>query len=436
MRIAFITAGAAGMYCGSCMRDNTLVTALRQLGHDALLIPTYTPIKTDETDASQKRVFFGGVNVYLEQKFWLFRHTPWLFDRLFNFRWLLKWVSRFAVRTKYSELGDLTISMLQGTHGKQRKEVEKLVGFLKYEKPDVVLFTNALLSGVIPEVKSALGVPVFVTLQGDDIFLDELPDADRKRCVELIRENGRTVDAYISTSTYYANHMAAYFGLPREAISVVPPGINLHGHGGPAAPRGDRPLTVGFFARICPEKGFHRVVDAFIKLRQMPGTPAAKLKASGWLGENNCAYYNDQVKRLEAAGLLADFEHVESPTHDDKVRFMRSIDVLCVPTVYREPKGLYVLEAWANGVPAVLPAHGAFTELVESTGGGLLVAPNSLEELAAGLRRMLTDDALRDRAGRAGEAAVRARFTAEVMARETVTLLERLARTPLSTATA
>ena len=433
MRIAFITAGAAGMYCGSCMRDNTLVTALRALGHDALLIPTYTPITTDEADASQRRVFFGGVNVYLEQKFWLFRHTPWLLDRLLNFRWLLKWVSRFAVRTKYSELGDITISMLQGTHGKQAKEVEKLVGFLTDEKPDVVLFTNALLSGVVPAVKAALGVPVFVTLQGDDIFLDELPAAERARCCELIRENGRSVDAYISTSDYYADHMAGYLGVPRERIAVVHAGINLAGHGGTADPAGGRPLTVGFFARICPEKGFHRAVEAFIKLRQTPDTPPVKLKASGWLGANNRAYYDDQVKRLEAAGLRADFEHVECPTHDDKVRFMRCIDVLCVPTVYREPKGLYILEAWANGVPAVLPAHGCFTELVESTGGGLLVAPDSIDELADGLRLVLTDHTFRANAGQAGEAAVRARFSADVMARSTAALLDRVARTSLTT---
>src|SRR5437763_11328501 len=219
MRIAFITAGAAGMYCGSCMRDDTLVTALRALGHDALLIPAYMPIKVDEDDASQKRVFFGGINIYLEQRFRLFRHTPRFLDRLFNFRWLLRWVARFAVRAKYSEQGALTVSMLRGTHGRQAKEVAQLVEYLKDEKPDVVLFTNALLSGVIPEVKRALGVPVLVTLQGDDIFLDELPERDRKRCVELIRENGRSVDAYISTSAYYADHMAAYLGLPREAIS-------------------------------------------------------------------------------------------------------------------------------------------------------------------------------------------------------------------------
>ena len=256
---------------------------------------------------------------------------------------------------------------------------------------------------------------------------------ERKRCFELIRGNGRAVDGYISTSAYYADHMAGYLGVPRDSIHIVQPGINLAGHGGLAEPRGDRPLTVGYFARICPEKGFHRAVEGFIRMRQMPGAPPAKLKASGWLGDNHRTYYDDQVKRLVDAGLLADFEHVECPSHDDKVRFMRSIDVLCVPTTYREPKGLYVLEAWANGVPAVLPAHGAFTELIESTGGGLLVAPDSLDELADGLRLMLTDEAFRANAGAAGEVAVRARFTADVMARDTVALLETHSSLPHTT---
>src|SRR5262245_10955746 len=201
MRIASITAGAAGMYCGSCLRDNTLVAALGKLGHDALLIPTYTPIRTDEADVSQPRVFFGGINVYLEQKFWLFRHTPWLFDRLLNFRWLLRWVSRFAVRTKYSELGELTISMLRGREGRQRKEVAKLTRWLADDhRPEVVVLTNALLSGVVPELRRALGVPVFVTLQGDDIFLDALPEPDRMKCVELIRANCQSAAGFICTS--------------------------------------------------------------------------------------------------------------------------------------------------------------------------------------------------------------------------------------------
>src|SRR5262245_9969090 len=116
MRIASITSGAAGMFCGSCMRDNTLAAALVAQSHDALLIPTYTPIRTDEEDVSQGRVFFGGINVYLEQKSGIFRHTPYWFDRLLNYPGFLRWVSKFAVSVRAEEVGDLTLSMLEGTH--------------------------------------------------------------------------------------------------------------------------------------------------------------------------------------------------------------------------------------------------------------------------------------------------------------------------------
>jgi glycosyltransferase involved in cell wall biosynthesis len=429
MRIAFVTAGAAGMYCGSCMRDNALVTALRALGHDALLIPTYTPIRTDEPDVSHRRVFFGGINVYLEQKLRLFRHTPRWLDRLLNFRWLLRWASRFAGRMKYSKLGGLTVSMLKGKDGKQRKEVEKLTDWLAAEvKPDVVLLTNALLSGIIPELKRALGVPVLVTLQGDDIFLDALLELDRKKCVELIRQNCAAADGFVCTSRFYADHMADYLGLPRERVHVVYPGINLHGHGGPRPTRHQPPYTIGYFARVCPEKGFHNLVAAYIELRKMPGSPPCKLRASGWLGENNRSYFNEQLAKLAESGLAADFEYVESPGHADKVRFLQSLDVLAVPTTYKEPKGLYVLEAWANGVPVVKPRHGAFPELIEATGAGLLVPPDDPAALAEGLREALADVAFRDRAGKAGAIAVRERFSAEAMARETVAVLEQYVR--------
>src|SRR5262245_19054561 len=123
MRIAFITAAAAGMYCGSCMKDNTLAAALGKLGHDTVLLPTYTPIRTDEEDVSEGRVLLGGINVYLQQKSWLFRHTPRLFDRLLDVPGLLNWASRFAVCTNGNRLGGLPVSMLRGRDGTQGKEM-------------------------------------------------------------------------------------------------------------------------------------------------------------------------------------------------------------------------------------------------------------------------------------------------------------------------
>ena len=99
MKIAYITAGAGGMICGNCLRDNALAAALHKLGHDVQLIPIYTPIRTDEEDVSLSRVFYGGINVYLQQKYSLFRHTPRFFDRLFDQRWLLSLAAQFAVKT-------------------------------------------------------------------------------------------------------------------------------------------------------------------------------------------------------------------------------------------------------------------------------------------------------------------------------------------------
>jgi glycosyltransferase involved in cell wall biosynthesis len=429
MRIAYITAGAAGMFCGSCMHDNTLAAALTRLGHDALLIPTYTPIRTDEEDVSQQRVFFGGINVYLQQKFGLFRHTPWFLDRLLDLPRLLRWVSRFAVKTQASELGELTISMLQGEHGHQRKEVEKLVHWLADDiRPEVVNLTNALLSGMVHELKKRLPVPVLCSLQGDDIFTEFLPEPYRSKTLALIRDHCRHIDGFIATSEYYADFMSGYFSIPRDKIHVVHPGINLAGHGGPRPPRDDKPFTVGYFARICPEKGFHHIVAAFEHLKRLPGMQSARLHASGWLGENNRAYFNEQVKRLKRAKLDGDFLHVESPDLGSKVRFLHDIDVLSVPTTYREPKGLYILEAMANGVPVVQPRHGSFPELIEHTRGGLLVDPDNPEQLAVALKQMHDDLAMRLQMGLQAKAVVHERFHSMRMAEATVEVYRQFVR--------
>jgi glycosyltransferase involved in cell wall biosynthesis len=330
-------------------------------------------------------------------------------------------VSRFAARTPYEELGELTISMLKGEHGHQRKEVEKLVQWLATEvRPEIINLTNVLLSGMVHELKARLGVPVLGTLQGDDIFLEALPEPFRRQAIDLIGAHSLEMDGFIATSVYYADFMAGYLGIPRDRIHVVYPGLNLKGHGSPRTLREEPPYTIGYFARICPEKGFHVLAEAFRMLQQTPGVPPCRLRVSGWLGANNRAYFDGVRKQLAEAGHAEYVEHVECPDHVSKVQFLQDLDVLSVPTTYREPKGLYVLEALANGVPVVQPRHGSFPELVEKTGGGLLVNPDDPEDLARGLRRLLEDRAHREELGRKGKEAVHQDFNAAVMARQTV----------------
>lgn len=108
-----------------------------------------------------------------------------------------------------------------------------------------------------------------------------------------------------------------------------------------------------------------------------------------------------------------------------KLEFFQSLDVLSVPTIYRESKGLFVLESLACGVPVVQPRHGSFPELIEATGGGRLYEPGDADALADAIAELMDDPALRAKLGEAGRNAVRASFSDEVMAEETWKVYER-----------
>ena len=90
MKILAFTAGAARMYCGSCLRDNALAAELKRQGHDVILLPIYTPTRTDEANVSDSRVFMNGITVCLEQQSAFFRKTRWLLDRLWDAPWLMR----------------------------------------------------------------------------------------------------------------------------------------------------------------------------------------------------------------------------------------------------------------------------------------------------------------------------------------------------------
>src|SRR5688500_4136103 len=275
LKLVYLTSGAAGMYCGSCMNDNTLARALIELGHDVQLIPLYTPIRTDDQNVSAVEVFFGGINVYLQQKVPLFRFLPRWIDHILDRPWLIRWATGSASSTSAGTLGPLTVSMLRGSQGFQRKEVKRLVQWLSgHSHPDVFVFSNVLTAGCVPELKKHFGVPVVVMLQGDDIFLRDLPEPFQQQALEEIRRLAEQIDGFLSHSRFYADKMSQYLGVPREKIQVVPLGIDTRDFEGiavDAATRESRPATVGYLARLAPEKGLHVLADAFIRLRQMPG---------------------------------------------------------------------------------------------------------------------------------------------------------------------
>ena len=420
MKILSITAGAAGMYCGSCLRDNALAAELISQGHDVILLPLYTPTLTDEPNVSMDKVFFGGISVYLEQKMPIFRSLPRFIDRIWDSMYALKAAAKSSIATSPKMLGELTVSMLKGEHGHQRKEFGKLLDWLATEPaPDVVSLPNSLLIALAEPLRKALNRPVTCTLQGEDLFLEGLPEPYRSESLALIRRQIDQVDLFIAVSDYCAESMSPYLEIPRSKIRVVPLGVNLKGYE-PNWKFQTNCFTVGYFARVCPEKGLHTLCEAYRHLRQRTDFSGATLEVAGYLAPEHKPYLAKIERQMKDWGLGHEFQYRGVLDRAQKIDFLRNLNVLSVPSSYNEPKGIYLLEAMANGVPVAQPRRGAFPEILAKTGGGILVEPDDPVSLAEGILGLWKDRGRAVELGRKGAAGVREHYCAAKMAQRTL----------------
>jgi len=382
-KIVYITAGAGGMYCGSCLRDNALVGGLQEMGWDATLLPLYTPIRVDDEDRSIDQLFFGGINVYLQQKIPLFRHLPGFFDRWLDNPKFIQRVAAKSMSMNPKDLGAMTLSMVKGEDGFQKREVGKLVSWLRdIAKPDIICLTNLLVSGCVPALKRELhDVPVFVTLQGDDVFLNELEAPWQGQVLDEMKKLADQADGLITFSEYYSDEMAKLLEVPQSRFHITPLGINVSEFDDVWETRDQTAAknVIGYFARICPEKGFDLLIDAYIKLAK--SHPDIVLKTGGWLSEKDQEFFNRQTEKIKAAGLDDRFEYIGSPDGDGKKAFLKETGVFCVPARFLEPKGIYLLEAMACGIPVIAPNRGAFPDIINASKGGRLFESENVADL-------------------------------------------------------
>lgn len=377
MNIVQITPGAGGMFCGGCFRDNALVAALRKRDQNVLMVPLYLPLTLDEADQTLGTpTFFNGINVYLEQKSKLFRKAPkWVHDLVGSPR-ILKLLSKRTVKTRPADVGDLTLSMLQGELGHQARELDQLIAFLRTqdEQPDVVVLSNALMMGMVRKIRLELGCPVIVTLQGEDWFVNSLPEKFREACWQHLVHRAQEVDLFVSPSQYYAAQMMRYLQVGPERMRIVHNGVNLDGYMQAAVP--PHPPSLGYFARMCEEKGLGLLVDTFIELKRRDKVPHFKLRVGGGCGPSDEPYVEELKNKMRKAKCLKDVEFYPNLSRGDKLAFFRQLTVFCTPAMYGESFGLYLIEAMAAGVPAVMPRVAAFPEIFDTIGAGVLAEAN------------------------------------------------------------
>lgn len=426
MRIVQLTPGAGGMYCGNCLRDNALVAALRRQGHAVTMLPLYLPLKTDEPEETRGTpVFFGGLTVYLEQKSAVFRRLPKWLHHWLSAPGLLRLLGTAAAKTRPEQVGELTVSMLRGEQGNQAREVDELIAWLaEHERPEWVSLSNALLVGVARRLKTGLGARVAVTLQGEDSFVDALPGSCRDQAWRLLSERLSEVDLLVAPSRYYAERMAGRLGFSPDRIHVVPNGIQTVGW----RPADARPVppAIGFMARMCREKGLDRLVDAFLRIKAGGKVPGVRLLVGGGLGPGDEDFVAELKERLRAAGHLGDVDFRPNLEHAAKQAFFRELSVFSTPAHYGEAFGLYLVEAMAAGVPIVQPRTGAFPEILEASGAGILCNADDTGDLAARLEEVLLSSELAGRLSRAGLEAARSTYNSDAVAARLAELFTRL----------
>jgi len=420
MRIVYIAAGAAGSYCGACKRDASLAKGLIARGHDVMVIPLYTPLSLDEPDPSENEVFYGGISVWLEDHSRIFRRRLPLIDRLLDNPRLLGLLSRFGIETDPAKLGPMTVSVLKGADGHQRKELAKLVEFLKSgDRPDVVHLTNTLLAGIAPAVAGELGCRVVCSLTGGESFLRSLPEPHRTEALDVLRRMAEAVDTFISPGESYADEMAGALSVERSRIRVVRTSIDLSPYSEEAV-RPAGPFRIGFFSRIVPDKGLDILVEAF-RIICREGDGESVLAVAGQAMGEGAALWRELRDGIETDGLGERIEYAGELTLKEKARFLAGLDVLALPSRKDERLAVSCIEAMASGTPLVVPNRGIFPEMIALTGGGVLVDPGGSEAgyaaaVAAGLAELRDSPARLVELADAAREGVRQHYAMDVMA--------------------
>ena len=426
MRISYITAGAADMICGSCLRDNTLARKLQEHQCDVTLVPVYTPITVEEDDLSTNKILLGGISVYLEQRSILFRKIPSFLTQWLDKPGVVKFfTNRKSIQVEAEHLGNLTLSMLKCENGNQSRSFERAFKWIKDEAiPEIIDFSNLLIASLAPTIKRDLKIPIVVTLQGDDLFINELKDNHKELVIKELKRIAQSVDGFITFSDFYAQKMSNLLDIPIEKFHIVSLGINTEPFSN-ICRQGSENRTFGYFGRIAPEKGFHNAVDAFIEINKNR-EPKIKMLSGGWLGESDRSYFEEQTKKIDQANLSEYFNYSEAPTLEEKKDFFSKIDVFTMPTDQEEPKGIPVLEALASGLPVVQPDKGVFSAMINTTKGGVLYDDRDPSALSQELLKLIDNRGKAEALGRTGRDNVKIHFSDDKMAVDTKSVYEKL----------
>lgn len=382
--------------------------AIRKVpGITAKGIPLYLPPDRSSSEKTfENEVFFGAISMFLREKVPFLKNMPVFLEKFFDCRPFLKLASRMAGTTRTEGLEDLTLNMIEGDNAFRKNEVNRLIRYiLRDGKPDIIHLSNALILGLARQLKKRLDISIVCSLLNEDDWIDDMVEPYRGRAWELIAKEAVHVDRFITPSNYYKEVFIKNTGLKGDNISVVPLGLDPEKieTGTPS----ERAPSIGYFCRVNNHNGFDKLVDAFIKIKSENIIPDVTLHVCGGYTGDDKPFIMEQIRKIRGAGFQKSVRIYPEFQGDKKIEFFNNVDVISVPVRKYDGYGLYILEANNAGVPVVQPATGAFPEIIDITGGGIIYSPDSIEELSGALVKLLNDKDLRAKLGKKGQEIVR-----------------------------
>ena len=281
-RIVYLTAGAATRYCGSCLHDNGLARALSAAGEDILLVPTYTPLRTDEENVSLNRVFFGGVNVYLAAAVGPVSPHAVVFRSPARFATIAELA--FQPQRRHGSGQTRSAHRFHASRAKRAssgKKSKKLVQLAQAGSPagGHSSFQRIALGHGAGNCASELRVPIVCGLGRRRFVSGATEEPHYSQVRELLRQQANEVDAFVAYNHYFADFMAEYLSVDRSRIEVIRHGLRFDGHGARQHVRRTSRSRSVIFGRIAPEKGLHLLVEAFALLCRRSIAAAAAIES-------------------------------------------------------------------------------------------------------------------------------------------------------------
>ncbi len=404
MKIAYIVPGAGDtFYCANCHRDKMFVSVMKNNpGASVTAIPLYLlPNSSNFGDLFESKVFFGAISLFFKERVPLARRMPKFLERLLDSPPMLRFAARQAGSTTPVGLEKTTIDMITGEAPFLERETGKLLDYLsRYGQPDVIHLSNALLTGLAAHIKKLTDLPVVCSLQNEDDWINEMREPYQTEAWQRIGESRKNIVRFISSSEYYKALVAEKSGIPSDMIEVVnpltPPEFSVDPRG-----EGETP-AVGFFSRLSVANGLDKMIEAWLLLGER--VPGVQLHLSGGSTAADKRFIKSQMRIVERAGKSGDLYLHSGFAGEEKARFFQSIDLLAVPVRKPDAWGQYLIEAIGAGVPVVQPATGAFPEIVNMTGGGVIYKEDTPQKLAAEMEKLLADRQTRVKMGAEGAA--------------------------------